>query len=324
LIIWVDDALFAGQKPDVDLLALLRQAALRRHTLIISASPQTMWNKVAPNFAVWQQERLTPRLQEEVKFLLERLSHISSNLTTRGEVAPIRVSEQDAAGDSACVLTLAQAIRAVVLPLHILVENQINDAAFLRQAMPPVWRDRLTTWEQNGELRFMQAGGIAEMRRMLEFHADDEQARQAFGLPAKVWLLQYFLIYDHDGEQADQTGDQTKALERAIKNHPIAFHRLWRRCQENYLPQPSLLKIVVARELDADSEAKLTDAVNAHCLQAPEVRHYCKLPRLGDNAFFKNEFFKPANAGIWAAADFEADGIWPEMVHLAEAIAAAI
>lgn len=323
MIFWVDDALFAGKNADVDLLTLLRQAAQRRHTLMISASPQTMWNKAAPNCSAWQQNNLTPRLQDEVAFLLERLGFISSNLTTRGEVAPIRVSEQHLHSDNACVLTLAQAIRAVALPLHILVENQINDAAFLRHAMPPVWRDRLRQWEQDGELRFVQAGGITEMLRLLEFHADDAQAKQAFGLPARVWLLQYFLIYDHDGKQEDQTGPHTKALEHAIKKYPLASHRLQRRCQENYLPQSRLLDIV-KRKLDADDTTTLTDAVNAHCLQAPAKKHYAKLPRLGKDPFFKNEFSDPANAGIWDAADFEADGIWPEMVQLAEAIAAAI
>lgn len=217
LIFWVDDRLFASQKPDVDWLTLLRQAAQRRHTLILSSSPQTMWNKNAPHFNAWQQHNLTPKLREEVSFLIERLGFIASNLTTRGEVAPILISEQIVSDNKTCVLTLPQAIRAVSLPLHILVENQINDAAFLRQAMPPVWANRLTEWEKNGELRFVQAGGITEMRRLLEFHADDAKASQAFGLPARLWLLAHFLIYDHDGHHANQPGKHTKDLEQDMK-----------------------------------------------------------------------------------------------------------
>ena len=324
MIFWVDDLLFASKKPDVDLLTLLRQAAQRRHTLIISTSPQAMWHKNAPHFKVWQQANLTARLQEEVSFLIERLGFIASNLTTRGEVAPILISEQMASNEKNCVLTLAQAIRAVTLPLHILVENQINDSAFLRHAMPPVWADRLTQWEKNGELRFVQAGGITEMRRLLAFHADDAQALQAFGLPAKLWLLAHFLIYDHDGKQANQPDKHAKDLEQVIRAHPVAAHRLWRRCQENYLPHPALLEIIGLRQLAPSDAEFLKKAVNNHHQQDPTTKHYQKLPKLGDSDFFKNEFARETNNAIWHPSDFEADGIWPEMIQLAEAIAATI
>ena len=324
MIVWVDDSLFDGTKSDIDLLSLLRQAARRRHTLMISSAPSQMWNREPPNFSTWQQKNLTAKLRREVSFLLERLRMISSNLVTRGKAKPIWVTERDFPGVNACILNLEQAIRAVALPLHILIENQINDAAFLRIVMPPAWGAKLEAWERSGELRYVQAGGITEMRRLFEFHSQDGYAQKAFGLPAKIWILTHFLIYDHDGDKASAVGVGTNDLEKAIGKTAIAHHRLGRRTQEHYLPKASLLKIADLRLTGIEDKRNLTDAINSHFLCEESVRHFTVLPKLGKKPNFKGEFEKSENASVWDSADFEADGIWPEMTLLAEAIAAAI
>jgi hypothetical protein len=326
LIIWVDDGLFDGTKSDIDLLSLFRQAAQRRHTLVVSTSPSQMWNGTMPNFLNWQKLNLTDKLRREVSFLLERLRMISSNLVTRGKAKPIWVTKQVFPNANSCILDLEQAIRAVALPLHVLIENQINDAAFLRTVMPIAWQTKLKEWEKSGELRYVQAGGITEMRRLFEFHIQDDCARKTFGLPASVWILTHFLIYDHDGKSKLVPGEGTKALEKVIKKTSIAHHRLWRRTQENYLPINSLLEIIKDRITSQAQKDAFTDAVICHKMFQPsaEGRHYAELPRLGDDAYFKNEFTRQNNDRIWNSNDFEADGIWPEMTLLAEAIAAVI
>ena len=326
MIIWVDDGLFDGTKSDIDLLSLLRQAVQRRHTLVVSTSPSQMWNGNMPNFLTWQVRNLTAKLQREVSFLLERLRMISSNLVTRGKAKPIWVTMNVYPSGNTCILNLEQAIRSVALPLHILIENQINDAAFLRTVMPTAWQTKLEAWERSGELRYVQAGGITEMRRLFKFHSQDDYAQKAFGLPAKIWILTHFLIYDHDGSKESDLGDDTKALEKMIGKTSIAHHRLWRRTQENYLPKVSLLKIISARFTAQNDKVKLIRLVESHFQCEESVRHFAALPKLSENKSpnFKNEFEKPENILIWSSADFEADGTWPEMTLLAESIAAAI
>ena len=324
MIIWVDDGLFDGTKSDIDLLSLLRQAAQRRHTLVISSSPSHMWGGKTPNFSTWQEQNLTDKLRREVSFLFERLRIISSNLVTRGKTKPILVKAQVLPDVNFCILSLEQAIRAVALPLHVLLENQINDAAFLRTVMPPAWMAKLEAWERNGELRYVQAGGITEMQRLFEFHRRDDYALKVFGLPANIWILTHFLIYDHDGSKESAVGKGTKDLEKMIGKTSIARHRFWRRTQENYLPKASLLKIIDVRLTGVEDKQKLTNAVESHFQFDGAVRHFTLLPTLGQKPNFKNEFEKPENIPFWHSADFEADDIWPEMTLLAEAIAAAI
>ena len=325
MIIWVDDELFNGAKSDIDLFSLLRHAAQRRHTLVISSSPSKMWCGTAPNFLAWQDNNLTTKLQREVLFLVERLRLISNNSVTRSKTKPIYVAENNKHTTGGCILNLEQAIRAVALPLHILVENQINDAAFLRTVMPIAWKNKLESWERSGELRYVQAGGITEMRRLLEFHREDAYAKKAFGLPSEIWILSHFLIYDHDGKDEFTVGGSTKDLEVVIRKTSISHHRTWRRTQENYLPQTSLIKIIDFRNMSEADAAKLKNLLTYHFDQDESIRHFSELPQLSQTRkFFKNEFEKNNNIPLWNPADFQTDGSWKEMTILAEAIAAAI
>lgn len=324
MIIWLDDALFNGTKSDIDLLSLLRQAAQRRHTLVISSSPHAMFSDDKPHLTTWLAQNLTEKLLIEVRFLLERLRMISSNLVTRGKSRPIWVTEQSFPSPHACIVDLAQAIRAVTLPLHIMLENQLNDAAFLRTVMPPVWQAKLAAWESSGELRYVQAGGITEMKKLLDFHRRDANALRTFGLPSRIWLLTHFLIYDHDGKSKGSIGEGARALEKVLNKTEISRHRLWRRTQENYLPIATLHKIIAAKGNAPSEKAVIKGAVVQFANLPNAERHYAELPRLGESAYFKNEFAKALNAKNFDPKDFEADGMWPEMTLLAEAIAAAI
>lgn len=159
MIIWVDDELFAGNSCSTDLLCLLRNAATRRHTLLISNDPDSVGhNGKSPHFFEWQ-KNLTDTLDWEVKLLREKLSRVSVNSVTRGRSKRVLVSEGTLSYHHSICLNLNDAVRAVSLPLHILVENQINDSSFLRRVMPSDWRKRITDWEKRGEIRFIQGEG---------------------------------------------------------------------------------------------------------------------------------------------------------------------
>ena len=79
MIVWVDDLLFERNAHDVDRIALLRNAAIRRHTLIVS---DDLWaartNRKAPRFDSWKSS-LSDRLRREVEELRERLDRVSGN-----------------------------------------------------------------------------------------------------------------------------------------------------------------------------------------------------------------------------------------------------
>jgi hypothetical protein len=322
VIIWVDDILFQEGARDVDRLALLRGAAVRRHTLIISTdSTAARADRCSPGFDAWT-KRLQERLRSEVEMLRERLDMVSGDATARGAERLLVAGRERWTGAAGCWVTMDEAVRAVALPTYVLVENAINDRAFLRRAMPPAWRERLDTWERTGLLRYENAGGNALMRQLIDFHDVDDNARQAFGLPSKLWRLVHVVVYDHDGTASDRPGGDAQRVDRACQAAGLVdrSHRLHRRDQEHYLPREALEEIVQRRVTNDHDRERLMLGIDAQWAKG-ERRHFDDLPRLGPEPFFKNEFGEKLS---WSDEWFQHDGAWPEMTLLAEKIAAAI
>jgi hypothetical protein len=188
--------------------------------------------------------------------------------------------------------------------------------------MSPRWRRKLKQWEENGQLRYENGGGINSMKRIVDFHAQDNNARLAFGLPANLWWLTHFVIYDHDGDVVDRPSDSSRKVEKSCKKAYAQnrCHRLERRTQENYLPKEAMQAIAKDRLTDAKDREKMLNLIEQHCEQNQDC-HFVKVPQLGKEAFFKNEFAKGAS---WPEKWFEDDDAWPEMTMLAEKIAAAM
>lgn len=323
MIVWMDDALFVGPHRDLDRLALLRNAARRRHTLIVSTSPAEPWGtRTAPNYDAWV-TAMPQGLRSEVESIAERLGIVSVTAVTRGAQRVLVCDEDPGSGHLGCRLFLQDAVRALSLPLYILVEHQIHDAAFLRRALPPVWRGRFDAWERHGELRYENGGGLSVMSALIQFHCDDDNARLAFGLPAEIWRLVHFIVWDHDGDCSYTPGPSSGELGHICKAHDMdeRSHRLERRDQEHYLPIPALQKIVEDRVTDPADRQRLLESIQLHAVKGPQ-RHFAPLPAIGDHPFFKNEFVI-ANLN-WPDQWFEEDGAWPEMTRLAERIASAM
>ncbi|HID31137.1 MAG TPA: hypothetical protein EYP19_14220 [Desulfobacterales bacterium] len=205
-----------------------------------------------------------------------------------------------------------------------MVENQINDSVFLRRVMPPVWRKRLEAWERDGELRFVNGGGLPVMKALVEYHSDDDNARLAFGLPADVWCLVHFVVYDHDGSVDTVPGEQSHLLGDACRLAGMGerSHRLRRKDQEHYIPIDALKDIVNARVTNPADRECLLAGIDRHYRLGID-RHFSLLPALGDSLFFKNEFTGPF-ASSWSDTWFERDDAWTEMTQLAEQIASTI
>lgn len=264
------------------------------------------------------------RLGAEVMLLRERTHRVSVTAVTRGAARVLVCARDPGAMHEGCCLPLEDAVRAVAQPLHVLVEHQVNDAAFLRYIMPPVWRERLEAWERRGELRYENGGGLAVMTALVDFHCQDEHARLAFGLPAAVWRLVHFIVYDHDGDQYHLPGEQSRRLESSCNSAGMVdrCHRLQRRDQEHYLPVEALRQIVEERVTNPEDRAHLLADIDAHVAK-DDTRHFAPLPQLGRDPFFKNKFAKQS-ASPWADDWFERDGAWAEMTRLAERIASAM
>lgn len=315
MIIWVDDELFTGNSRSTDLLCLLRNAATRRHTLLISNDPDSAgYNCESPHFFEWQ-KNLTDTLDWEVNLLCEKLSRVTVNSVTRGRSKRVLVSERTLGHHHSICLSLNDAVRAVSLPLHILVENQINDSSFLRRAMPSDWRKRITDWEKRGEIRFIQGGGITEIKKLIAVHAgDDDYAKLSFGLPADVWRQLHFVIYDHDGNTQQQPSGESNGVFRECDNNGMNTHqhRLERRKQENYLPVEAL------RAINFTDQESPT-AIDEFFTKTAEERHFSDPP-----GCFKNQFKEQEASLSWSDSWFEKDGSWPEMIRLAEKIASAM
>jgi len=320
VIVWMDDALFLGAHRDLDRLALLRNAARRRHTLIVSTSPAEHWDaRTAPNYDVWV-AAMPQGLRSELEAIAERLGIVSVTAVTRGAQRVLVCDRDPGPEHLGCRLSLDDAVRALSLPLHILVENQINDAAFLRRLLPPVWRARFDAWERRGQLRYENGGGLSVMSALIQFHCDDDYARLAFGLPAEIWRLVHFLVWDHDGDRSDTPGPGSAEVGRTCNAQGMGerSHRLERRDQEHYLPISALRAIVEYRLSDADERQRMLESIEFHAAKGPQ-RHFDPLPEIGSRSFFKNEF---VHANLhWPDHWFEEDGAWPEMTRLAERIA---
>ena len=325
MIFWLDDALFFEKTVhDLDRLTLFRLAFRQQHTLFISDNPDRPWQEeTATHFKKWC-AALPANLQQEVMLLALGLRELDSNAITRGKAKPFWISQRTLPNDTgACILTIEQALLAIALPFGILLENQINDAAFLRHAMPPRWRNKLGEWEAQGRLRYLQGGGITELFSLVKFHCADANSRLTSGLPAVVWAYLHFVIYDHDGDSAAQASAHSQKLQNLLEEMGMKArsHQLWRRTQENYLPRAALEQHVAAKCTNAETITATMAEIESLFQGDAGVRHFFNMNELPCGKIFKKVFFDH-DAQYW---DQVADrGASAEMTVLAENIAAAM
>lgn len=342
MIIWMDDALFSGENRYVDCIAILRNAANRRHTLMISDDPSLSpfsKNFVRPYFDSWL-AKLPHFMQVEINFLLDKLKRgVSGDSTSFGLAKRLLITERDVDIKAkvnitkSCLVDFKSAIRAVSLPLHILVENQINDAAFLRRLMPPDRRARLAELEGSGLLRYVQGGGITEIKKLIQFHFDDDKALKAFGLSSEVWKLLHFIIYDRDIDKNDKNRPSKDSSDiKDLCNNEGMMHRnhqLERRAQENYIPL-EFLKHIEKNGVFKTGQARADFSTQlSQYAQFPPTEKYIFDMRNLTNGnigkdYLKKVFTDNTLEEVWQDEWFESDGSHEEMRKLAQSIVAAM
>ncbi len=312
MIIWLDDELFAPDHAnDVDRIALLREAHRRRHTLFVSDSPGRP-DASRPNLEKWTRALSQP-LGSETEALLAELRLVPADALAYGSPWVCVPGPKRAAIENAPALSVNEAVRALGHPLTILVENQLNDGAFLRAMMPPPWSARLEDWERTGQVRFGNGGGINVLHALIEHHCDGRGSARGFGLPAEVWKLLHFIVVDHDGPKPDAPSADSKRVGSLCQERGLSqrFHRLERRCPENYLP----MAVLLSHSSDPDFLKRVEDYKQ---LSEP-ARFFDRRVLQGDGV--KRLFYSSEHRGQPVQSD---PSCAAEMSALAEKIAAAM
>jgi hypothetical protein len=315
-----------GAARTIDLLAFLRAAAARAHSVMIVEDVLGSTTQEAVLFTEWQGS-LSAILQREVSVLADVVRRISPNAVARGSksiAVPFRRADLEVTDPSHMVLTLPAATRLAGLPLFVMVENGLSEAAFLRQAMPAYWQAKLLEWVESGYMHFENAGGNGEMQRIIENFASG-QSIDPLGLGAAAWRSAHVFLCDRDSNVMDgRPSLATSKLIKACKKAGLLerLHVLKRRGQESYLPREALTAIVLEKtKTNPEQRTQMLELIANH-FATEHTRNHEPLPAPGQSPWFKNAFL---SAGIrWKPEWFERDGSDAEMTEIAELIAACV
>lgn len=317
MIFRVESRLFMpGMARVCDLLMLLRSAASRGHTLLVVDDPTQVDMAESEVLGVWAGSLADP-LRSEVAWLCEAIHRIPPNVSTRGASCVLVTQSSPPSTPWYIHLDLRAAIRLASMPLFILVEDAVSDAAFLRRTLPPRWRARLKEWERDGFVQFEHGGGVDAMKRIIE-HCTQGRS-DPLGLGSATWRCAHVVLCDRDSKE-DRDGEpslQVRQLQATCRRTQMQdrLHVLERRDQEAYLPREAL-DAIIAKAIDAAKHDTARDSLDLHF--AKPDRHHAVLPH---KTWFKSAFLRHDQIA-WDDAWFERDNSEPEMIDLVEKIAA--
>lgn len=127
-------------------------------------------------------------------------------------------------------VSLADGVALLRAPFEVLVENARNDRAFLMSMATIEQRRRLAELEDKNWLRFSGAGGIGEMKMLLETFAYQRSQTRFV-----TWVA-----HDSDALQPNSPSMEALEVRNLCNGRAIGHHMLTRRAIENYLPMASL------------------------------------------------------------------------------------
>lgn len=306
----------------VEIIALLRGAAMRGHTIQVVEDVYGYETRETGDLNIWVKGHKNT-LEKELLWLVERVHHISANAVTRGAISiAVSTSEEEFQPTSHIILSLTAAIRLASLPLFIIVENALSDAAFLRTVMPLRWKNKLTEWEKNGFVQFENGGGIDEMRRIVEYLATGK-TEDPLGLGFAAWKAAHYLISDRDSKDNDgMPSDAAQKLKKVCNEKGLKYrlYVLRRRTQESYLPRPAL-EAIINTKTDKIVREDMQKQIDVY-FSDPKKRNHDPLPKIGEMPWFKNSFL--TSSINWESKWFDDDKSGSEMIEIAENIASLI
>jgi hypothetical protein len=144
----------------------------------------------------------------------------------------ILLSETEEAdwGSIVAKVPISDGLNLLRAQFEVFVENARNDRAFLMSMATPEQRSKLAEHEAKDGVRFNGAGGIGEMKVLLE----TERYRRA-SARYLTWVA-----HDSDALQPGAPSDQAQAVGNVCEALGLKHYMLERRAIENYLPLPSL------------------------------------------------------------------------------------
>lgn len=307
VIFRVDQAL-VGTARTVELLALIRNAAVRNHTLWFVEHVQAEGGDVT---AAWDQlGGLVGVAADEVQTLHEAVLRIRPHAATLGAVTVGVQAGANAGACSSCnfVMELPNAIRLSAAPLAVLVEDIINDVAFLARALPRPWQKWLQESQERGAVAFEHGGGKRNLKNFVD-HFGSGTRRDPAGLGPAAWCVAHIVLVDRDMPAAPQEG-ATQSEIRALLRSRGHEERIWvlqRRSADHYVP------LAMLDELHASG-----------LLQTPAMKRVKAARLAGDKIADKSVKLafatQPSSPG--EDAWFDDDGSREEMTQIAEWISA--
>ncbi len=228
----VDAAVF--DDPGDEALALLDVLATGvegRHVVVIDPPLRTSATAQA-SFARWVERLLAPggSIARSLTEHYLRASTRDDRVSGRTEVRVV-VAKHSAWNVTPPCVTLEDARRLVREPLAIILEDAVNDGAFLL-TLSEVAGDagrRLRERLLRAWLRVAHGGGIDSIPRLLR--ALDEAPAQR---------LRCQVVVDHDGDSPDNPSRKSRFAQEACDEYSVPFLRLRRRAIENYAPREAL------------------------------------------------------------------------------------
>lgn len=160
------------------------------------------------------------------------------------------------------IFSRAEAIKYLLQPLSLLVENSLNDAYFLRALFRSYDEDgTLLNADQNNWLQFDNAGGCSNVENYLKAQVAHFQGKTKF--------LRYWIMLDGDKRFPTQNITKYDKLVKKLKEWNVEFHILDKRCMENYLPTKAVELI--------KSNKKNEDWVNAYLSLSDEQKDFLNI-----------------------------------------------
>lgn len=226
--ITIDTTLFLDDRHSVGLTNLLCGAVRRPHQLLVGPH-----GRDRVTFEHWL-GRQGAGLHAPLRALLDR--SLDPEFTRAPPEVALRVSEADDErvddrGRNATV-SLRRAIELTEMPLRLVLENGVNDAAFLRKAAPPgELRDWLEYAVAQRWIEFINGGG-SFLHRLLASYGPWQRLRAWALCDAEAWTPRSISGIDHRQVATFRT--------EAARAPRVPLEVLERRAIENYIPLSAL------------------------------------------------------------------------------------
>lgn len=172
---------------------------------------------------------------------------------------------------------IEEAIRFLMQPISIILENSKNDSLFLEAIMfhfdkkNEDGQQKLVEFYKNGWLQFENAGGCTNVLNFVEGKLQGFNALAAKNNRNNSDYLRCFVVLDSDKTFPTAPPKHTDLM-RQLNGYGIHFHILKKRMMENYMPDAVFEKDILPNLKSKD--AKLKTWINVYLKLSVEQKDY--------------------------------------------------